>query len=77
VLGAVANVDAADVTPMARFDEDLGIDSLGLVDVIVAVEDRFALVIPDADWTRFTTVGDAITHLQRAARLPSCAHQLR
>ena len=56
---------------MARFDEDLGIDSLGLVDVIVAFEDRFGLVIPDDDWTRFTTVGDAITHLQRAARLPS------
>ncbi len=56
---------------MARFDEDLGIDSLGLVDVIVAVEDRFGLVIPDDDWTRFTTVGVAITHVQRAARLPS------
>jgi acyl carrier protein len=51
VLADVADIDPADVTPGARFD-DLGIDSLTLVDVVVAVEDRFGLVIPDDDWAR-------------------------
>jgi acyl carrier protein len=69
VLADVADVDPADVTPGARFD-DLGIDSLTLVDVVVAVEDRFGLVIPDDEWARFETVGDADAHVRRAARLP-------
>ena len=63
VLGDVADVPAADVTPDARFGEDLGIDSLTLVELVVAIEDRFGQVIPDDDWSRFATVGDAVTHL--------------
>jgi len=69
VLADVARVDPADVTPGARFD-DLGIDSLTMVDAVVALEDRFGLVIPDDEWARFETVGDAVAHLQSAARLP-------
>ena len=69
ILADVARIDPADVTPRARFD-DLGIDSLTMVDVVVAVEDRFGLVIPDDEWARFETVCDASAHVQRAARLP-------
>jgi acyl carrier protein len=70
VLTDVARVDPAAVTPHARLADDLGIDSLTLVDVVVAAEDRFGLVIPDDDWARFETVGDAVAYLERAARLP-------
>jgi acyl carrier protein len=70
VLGAVAGVDRSDVTPGARFGDDLGIDSLTMVDVVVAVEDRFGLVVPDDDWARFVTVHDAVTYLEQAALLP-------
>ena len=69
VLADVADVDPADVTPEVRFD-DLGVDSLTLVEVVVAVEDRFGLVIPDDEWAHFETVGDALAHLGHAARLP-------
>jgi len=69
LLADVARIDPADVTPRARFD-DLGIDSLTMVDAVVALEDRFGLVIPDDEWARFATVGDAVAHLQSAARLP-------
>ena len=55
VLGDVAGVDPADVTPEAGFGNDLGIDSLTLVEVVVAAEDRFGLVIADDDWSRFVT----------------------
>jgi acyl carrier protein len=37
---------------------------------VVAAEDRFGMVIPDDDWARFETVGDAVAYLERAARLP-------
>ena len=69
VLADIASIDPAGVTPQARF-EDLGIDSLTMVDVVVAVEDRFGLVIPADERARFETVGDASAHVQRAARLP-------
>jgi acyl carrier protein len=69
ILADVARIDPADVTSQARFD-DLGIDSLTMVDVVVAVEDRFGLVIPDDEWAHFETVGDASAHVQRAGRLP-------
>jgi len=69
ILADVARIDPADVTHQARFD-DLGIDSLTMVDAVVALEDRFGLVIPDDEWARFATVGDAVAHLQSAARLP-------
>jgi acyl carrier protein len=49
---------------------DLGIDSLTLVEIVVAVEDRFGLVIPDDDWSRFRKVGDLVTYLAAAAALP-------
>jgi acyl carrier protein len=70
VLAGVAGVDPADVGPDARFADDLGLDSLTMVDVVVAAEDRFGLVIPDDDWARFVTVGDAVAYLEEATRLP-------
>jgi acyl carrier protein len=66
VLGDVVGVDPADVTPEARFGNDLGIDSLTLAEVVVAVEDRFGLVINDDDWSRFVTVSDVIAYIERA-----------
>ena len=66
VLGDAAGVDPADVTPEARLGNDLGIDSLTMVEVVVAAEDRFGLVIADDDWSRFVTAGDVIAYIERA-----------
>jgi acyl carrier protein len=66
VLGDVAGVDPADVTPEARFGNDLGIVSLTLVEVVVAAEDRFGLLISDDDWPRFKTVLDATRYIDQA-----------
>ena len=70
VVSSTAGVEPARVTPDARLDEDLGIDSLTLVDLIVAAEDRFGLVIADDDWSRFRTVGGIAAHLSQVATLP-------
>ena len=66
VLGDAVGVDPAEVTPEARLGNDLGIDSLTMVEVVVAAEDRFGLVIADDDWSRFVTVGDVIAYIERA-----------
>jgi len=69
VIGATVGIDPGRVAPQVRLDEDLGIDSLTLVDVVVGLEDRFGLVIPDDDWSRFHTIGDIAAHLLEAAVL--------
>ena len=52
-------VDKAQVTEDARFDEDLDVDSLGLVEFVMAVEDRFDVKVPEDKLEGITTVGQA------------------
>jgi acyl carrier protein len=70
LISTAAGVEPQRVTDDARLDGDLGIDSLTLVEIVVAVEDRFGLVIPDDEWSRFQTVGDLVTHLAGTSVLP-------
>ena len=70
VLGTVAGIQRADITPEKSFTEDLGIDSLAMAEVVVAAEDRFGVLVPDDDWARFTTVGDALRYLEQSTTAP-------
>ena len=66
VLSSVSGVDPADVTPEKSFTGDLGVDSMTMVEAVVALEDRFGLLIADDDWPQFSTVGDLVSYLERA-----------
>jgi acyl carrier protein len=65
VLASATGLDPADVTPEKTFD-DLGLDSMTLLEAVVAIEDRFGVLIPDDEWARFSTVGELVDHLARA-----------
>lgn len=65
LIEKIAKVDRAAVARDKRLREDLGIDSLSLIDLAVAAEDAFGAVIPDEDLERFRTVGDAVDHIRR------------
>jgi acyl carrier protein len=54
------SVDAADVTEQARFKEDLGADSLDLVEFVMALEERLDISVPEEDLDGVTTVGQAL-----------------
>ena len=56
-------VDAAKVTPEARFREDLEADSLDLVELIMAFEDKFGAEISDEAAQKITTVGEAASYI--------------
>jgi len=56
-------VDESKVTPDARFREDLEADSLDLVELIMAFEDKFGGEISDEDAQQISTVGDAVTYI--------------
>jgi acyl carrier protein len=58
ILARELGVPEAQLTRDAKLQEDLGADSLTLVEVIMALEDRFDVVIPDERSERVETVGD-------------------
>lgn len=57
-------VSAEQVTPDARFIEDLGADSLDTVELVMALEEAFQADIPDEEAEQLLTVGDAIKYIQ-------------
>ena len=63
IIVELLGVDAAKVTPEARFREDLEADSLDLVELIMAFEDKFGAEISDEDAQKIATVGDAVTYI--------------
>jgi acyl carrier protein len=57
-------VEESEVTPAAKFIEDLGADSLDTVELVMAFEEEFDLEIPDEDAEKITTVGDAVQYIK-------------
>lgn len=58
-------VDAAQVTQDARFIDDLGADSLDTVELIMALEEKFDIEVPDEDAEKLVTVGKAIEYIEQ------------
>ena len=66
ILTVVKNfdqVDASKVVAEAKFAEDLGLDSLDVVEIVMAIEDEFAIEIPDQEADRITTIAQAIEYI--------------
>lgn len=64
IIVDLLGVDSAKVTPDARFREDLEADSLDLVELIMAFEDKFGGEISDEDAQSITTVGEAVNYIE-------------
>ena len=65
ILEEVAGVTPADATPEKSFTEDLDVDSLSMVEIATAVEDKFGVAIPDDELGNIKTVGDAMSYIQK------------
>jgi acyl carrier protein len=61
------SVDKDKVVPGASFVDDLGADSLDLVELIMAMEEAFDIEIPDEVAEKITTVQDAIDHVKKVS----------
>jgi acyl carrier protein len=57
-------VEDADVHMESSFIEDLGADSLDIVELIMALEEEFDIEIPDSDAEKIATVGDAVEYIK-------------
>ncbi len=57
-------VEAAEVSPESSFIEDLGADSLDIVELIMALEEEFEVEVPDDDAEKLATVSDAVEYIK-------------
>lgn len=67
IVAEKLGVDKAEVTPDAVFIDDLGADSLDLVELIMAMEEEFGFEIADEDAEKLRTVGDVINFIKARA----------
>jgi len=58
------NVNPDEIKAESKFVEDLGADSLDVVELVMALEEKFDIEIPDADAEGIATVGDAIKYVE-------------
>ena len=66
IVNEVAGIDADDVQLDKSFTEDLDVDSLSMVEVVVAAEERFGVKIPDDEVPNLKTVGDAVSYIVKS-----------
>ena len=67
IVEEVAGVPAASVELGKNFTEDLDVDSLSMVEVVVAAEERFGVKIPDDQVSELATVGNAVNFIVKAS----------
>lgn len=65
ILEEVAGVSPDDVTAEKSFTDDLDVDSLSMVEVVVAAEEKFGVKIPDNEVQNLKTVGDAVGYIEK------------
>ena len=66
IVNEVAGIPADDVQLDKSFVDDLDVDSLSMVEVVVAAEEKFDVKIPDEEVKNLKTVGDAVTYIVNA-----------
>ncbi|MCG9885500.1 MAG: acyl carrier protein [Cyanobacteria bacterium] len=66
IVSEQLGVDAAEVKPESSFTDDLGADSLDIVELVMALEEEFDIEIPDEEAEKIATVGQAAEHIAAA-----------
>ena len=64
IIADVLKVDTSEVTMETTFVDDLGADSLDVVDMLMSLEDEFDVEIPDEEIERIRTVGELVSYIE-------------
>ncbi len=64
IISEQLGVAASEVTPEASFIEDLGADSLDIVELVMALEEEYAMEISDEDAEKIRTVKDVVSYIE-------------
>lgn len=65
ILNEIADVETAAVVDEKSFTDDLGVDSLSMMEVVMAAQEKFEVEIPDSDVEQLKTVGDAVAYISQ------------
>ena len=68
IISQQLDVDVAQIKPESQFIDDLGADSLAIVELVLAFEEQFEIDIPDEDTEKIRTVRDAVTYITEHAK---------
>lgn len=68
IVEEYSRVSASEVRLESELADDLDIDSLAMVEIVVAAQDKFNIEIPDGDLGQLRTVQDVVNYVQRAQR---------
>jgi len=66
IVNEVAGIPTDDIQLDKSFTDDLDVDSLSMVEVVVAAEEKFGVKIPDDEVKNLQTVGDAVAYIERS-----------
>jgi len=64
VVAEQLSVEASEIKEDSKFVEDLGADSLDVVELVMALEEKFGIEIPDEDAEKIVTVADAVKYIE-------------
>ena len=65
ILADQLRINEEDILPSSRIKEDLGADSLGILELLMTIEEEHGIVIPDEELASFETVGDILNFLEK------------
>jgi len=65
IISEILGIDESEITREARFIEDLGVESLDVVEMIAAMEEEFNIEIPEEEAEKNLTVGEAIDYIKK------------
>lgn len=66
IISSILNIDESEITMDTKFIDDLGADSLDLMQVIMALEEEFDIEIPEEEAEKIVSVGDAVEQIKNA-----------
>mgnify|MGYP000976186455 FL=1 len=64
IIAEQLGIEASEITPESTFVDDLGADSLDIVELIMALEEEFNMEIPDEEAEKISTVGDVVEYIK-------------
>lgn len=65
VVAEQLGLDRSEIVPEARILDDLGADSLDIVELVMALEESFDIEVPDADVEMLQTIGDVVAYVEK------------
>ncbi|NRA01053.1 MAG: acyl carrier protein [Myxococcales bacterium] len=71
IVGDQLGVDRAALVPEANLLDDLGADSLDVVELVMALEEEFSIEVPDDDVENIRTIQDIVSYVARKAEAPA------